>query len=60
MMQVPNPLTQKHPDMIAWTADGAEVIINRLSEVETKVLPDYFRHQNFASFVRQVPNKLRS
>lgn len=44
----------KHSDQISWSADGLAIVIKRPTEFSEKVLPLYFKHNNFASFIRQV------
>lgn len=40
--------------IVSWTEHGESFIIYNLNEFSDKVLPAYFKHKNFASFVRQV------
>ena len=42
-----------HP-YIHWSTDGQSVIISDSSGLTKKVLPKYYNHHNFASFVRQL------
>ena len=39
---------------IHWSEDGKSVIISDSSGLTKKVLPKYYNHHNFASFVRQL------
>ena len=41
-----------HPGTIAWTPDGAKVIVTNMRRLVAEVLPIYFKLQNFESFVR--------
>jgi len=43
-----------NPESIRWGADGTTVLISDPSAFATKVIPKYFKHSNFASFVRQL------
>jgi hypothetical protein len=46
-----NPI---HYDLISWNLEGNAFIIKNVTEFTEKVLPKYFKHNNFASFVRQL------
>ncbi|KAG5179928.1 HSF-type DNA-binding-domain-containing protein, partial [Tribonema minus] len=37
-----------------WSAKGDAVIIHNLRDFSDRVLPQYFKHGNFQSFVRQL------
>jgi len=41
-------------EVISWTQDGAGFVINNVNEFSERVLPRYFKHNNLASFVRQL------
>ncbi|VEU23251.1 DEKNAAC104383 [Brettanomyces naardenensis] len=41
-------------DIVRWSDAGDSFIITDTNEFTTKVLPSYFKHGNFASFVRQL------
>jgi len=41
-------------NIISWTAEGDSFIIKDCSAFSEQVLPKYFRHNNFSSFVRQL------
>lgn len=60
---IPTSFLQKLYDMlsnesisniIAWDSDGTEFVIFNMNEFAEKVLPIYFKHSNFASFIRQL------
>lgn len=70
---MPTSFLQKTYDMlsnnslssiVSWNSDGTEFIIQSMNEFSEKVLPMYFKHSNFASFIRQLNmydfHKLRS
>mmetsp|Transcript_27651 Transcript_27651/g.49925 ORF Transcript_27651/g.49925 Transcript_27651/m.49925 type:complete len:279 (-) Transcript_27651:1324-2160(-) len=40
--------------VVSWSEDGCAFIIKDVSEFTDKVLPRYFKHSNYASFVRQL------
>ena len=43
-----------YQDIVSWNKDGNSFVIKNITEFCEKVLPNYFKHNNFASFVRQV------
>lgn len=40
--------------IIHWSQDGSFIVINNIHTLSQKVLPIYFNHQNYSSFVRQL------
>ena len=44
----------KHSEYVAWSGDGNAMIVKKPKEFAEKVLPLYFKHNNLASFIRQV------
>ena len=46
--------TNELNNIIEWEENGNFFIVKNLTEFTDKVLPKYFKHKNFASFVRQV------
>lgn len=60
---LPTSFLQKTFDMVSnpelnivvcWSEDGCAFTIKDVSEFTSKVLPRYFKHSNYASFVRQL------
>lgn len=39
---------------ISWSADGKSVAVKKLKEFSAVVLPQYFKHSKFSSFLRQL------
>ena len=44
----------EHSDCVTWNEEGTQVHITNIESFSTKVLPKYFRHKNFRSFLRQL------
>lgn len=41
-------------DLICWSDDGTSFFVNRQEDFARKVLPRFFKHKKFSSFVRQL------
>ncbi|KNC77023.1 hypothetical protein, variant [Sphaeroforma arctica JP610] len=51
LTMIEDPKSDQH---IAWTADGTSFIVFDSIIFSKEILPQYFRHNKFASFVRQL------
>jgi heat shock transcription factor 1 len=45
--------TKNHP-FVSWTPDGDSLLIKDVDGFTSKVLPKFFKHKNFSSFIRQL------
>jgi len=44
----------KYNDIVSWNAEGAGFVVHDAKSFADRVLPSYFKHSNFQSFVRQL------
>ncbi|SCU83473.1 LAMI_0C03356g1_1 [Lachancea mirantina] len=44
----------EYANIICWTETGDSFVVLDTNEFTTKILPQHFKHSNFASFVRQL------
>lgn len=45
---------KSYEDYICWCADGTTVLVKKVEEFSQIVLPKFYKHNNFQSFVRQL------
>ena len=41
-------------EIISWNADGASFVVWQVNMFSDQILPKYFKHNNFSSFIRQL------
>jgi hypothetical protein len=52
--------SEEYNHIIDWGGEGKYFIVKKISEFTEQVLPKFFKHSNFASFVRQVKSFFNS
>jgi len=45
---------EDYKDIIHWTEDGKYFIISNLHDFTEQILPKYYKHNNYSSFIRQL------
>lgn len=45
---------KKNHNIIHWNDDGTRVVISDSMKITNTILPKYFNHQNYSSFIRQL------
>ena len=45
---------KSYENIIHWTEDGKYFIISNLHDFTEKILPKYYKHNNYSSFIRQL------
>ena len=43
-----------YSEYVAWSEDGKKVVVKKVAEFSSAILPKYFKHNNFTSFLRQL------
>lgn len=46
--------SKTYSDLIRWSEDGTAIVISSIQQFSEIVLPQYFKHSKFASFLRQL------
>jgi hypothetical protein len=52
--------TNEFQNIIEWGENGRFFVVKNMNEFTDKVLPRFFKHNNYSSFVRQVSNNSSS
>ena len=45
---------ESYKDIIHWTEDGKYFVISNLHDFTEQILPKYYKHNNYSSFIRQL------
>jgi heat shock transcription factor, other eukaryote len=54
LFQLVNEAISGGPTYIEWSDDGSMFKITDISKFEQRVIPGWFSHKNYSSFVRQL------
>ena len=46
--------TPKYEKIIHWSQDGKTIVISSINKLSKKILPIFYNHHNYSSFVRQL------
>eukprot|EP01017_Pseudomicrothorax_dubius_P036933 TRINITY_DN5352_c0_g1_i2.p1 TRINITY_DN5352_c0_g1~~TRINITY_DN5352_c0_g1_i2.p1 ORF type:complete len:325 (-),score=62.20 TRINITY_DN5352_c0_g1_i2:108-1082(-) len=44
----------RYPDIVAWNTEGDSIWVKDSERFSREILPNYFKHSNYTSFVRQL------
>lgn len=43
---------KKYDSIVAWSPDGESFVVKKQNEFSETILPRFFKHNNFSSFIR--------
>eukprot|EP00729_Bicosta_minor_P017238 gene17238-25181_t len=49
-----NSMDDEHKKCITWTEEGTSFWVSNIEQFARDILPIYYKHNNYASFVRQL------
>ncbi|KAA0159662.1 hypothetical protein FNF31_04738 [Cafeteria roenbergensis] len=44
----------EHQDLVSWSPAGDSILVHQPARFSSEILPNFFKHRNFSSFVRQL------
>ena len=44
----------RNKELVKWSETGDSIIITDINTFSDKILPEYFNHNNYSSFIRQL------